>query len=49
LNPNPAAAKFMTTYVKDTAKIPKKASAAGYSLVINALLSMIVGIALFFF
>jgi len=48
LNPNPAAAKFTTTYVKDTAKIPMVAG-AGYSLVINALLSMIVGIALFFF
>jgi len=48
MNPNPAAAKFSTTYVTGSAKIPKTAS-AGYSLAINALLSMIVGIALFFF
>jgi hypothetical protein len=48
LNPNPAAAKFYTTYVTGTANIPVT-PAAGYSLVVNALLSMIVGIALFFF
>jgi len=49
LNPNPAAAKYLTTYVEGTSKILKTPGKNGYSLLMNTLLSMIVGIALFFF